>query len=270
VLSTFLIALREGVEASLIIGILVAYLKKSNHEKSLIPMWLGVGVAATMSLVFGAVLTFTSAELPKHGEELFAGTTSIAAVVLVTFMVFWMRASARGMKAELQGKIDAALPLGSFAISAAAFFAVARESLETALLVFSNFKSVSKDSAPSVGLILGLISAILLGVAIYRRSVKINLSKFFTITGSALIIIAAGVLSHGLNEFQNLGWLPGLKTFAWNWKGANSFLSTVLDGTIGIGTSITWLQLLAWAVYSSLTLKAYLKKPAITPELIKA
>jgi len=85
-----------------------------------------------------------------------------------------------------------------------------------------------------------------------------------------LIIIAAGVLAHGVNEFQKFNALPGVNNFAWDWKGANSFLSTVLDGTIGIGTSITWLQLLVWAVYISLTLKAYLKKPAPTPELVKA
>lgn len=269
-LSTFLIALREGVEASLIIGILVAYLKKSNREKSLPAIWLGVGTAATLSIIFGAILTFTSAELPKHGEEVFAGTTSLAAVLLVTFMVFWMRASARGLKAELQGKIDAALPLGGFALSAAAFFAVAREGLETALLVFSNFKSVSKDSAPSLGLVLGLLTSVALGIAIYRRSIKINLSKFFTITGSALIVIAAGVLAHGISEFQSLGWLPGANAFSWNWKGANSALSTILDGTIGVGTTFTWLQLLVWGAYISLTLKAYLKKPAPTPELVKA
>ena len=269
-LSIFLIALREGVEASLIIGILVAYLKKANREKSLPAIWLGVASAAAAALAFGAFLTFTSTQLSVRGEEIFAGTTSIAAVVMVTFMVFWMKSSARGIKADLHGKLEAALPLGNFALAATAFLAVAREGLETALFVFSNFKNVSKDSAPSLGLVLGLASAVLLGVAMYRRSIKINLAKFFTVTGSALIIIAAGVLAHGVNEFQKFNALPGVNNFAWDWKGANSFLSTVLDGTIGIGTSITWLQLLVWAVYISLTLKAYLKKPAPTPELVKA
>ena len=145
-LSTFLIALREGVEASLIIGILVAYLKKANREKSLPAIWLGVGVAATLTLGFGAFLTFTSTQLSVRGEEIFAGTTSIVAVLMVTFMVFWMKASARGIKADLHGKLDAALPLGNLALTVTAFFAVAREGLETALFVFSNFKNVSKDS----------------------------------------------------------------------------------------------------------------------------
>ena len=269
-LSTFLIALREGVEASLIIGILVAYLKKANREKSLPAIWLGVGVAATLALGFGAFLTFTSTQLSVRGEEIFAGTTSIAAVLMVTFMVFWMKASARGIKADLHGKLDAALPLGNLALTVTAFFAVAREGLETALFVFSNFKNVSKDSAPSLGLILGLLAAISLGIAIYRRSIQINLGKFFTVTGSALLVIAAGVLAHGVNEFQEFNALPGAGAYIWNWKSANSVLSTVLDGTIGIGTSITWLQLFIWAAYLSLTLRSYLKKPAPAPQLLKA
>jgi len=256
--STFLIALREGLEAALIIGILVAYLVRSDQRKALPFIWTGVAIAISSSLVFGAFLTFTSTQLSVAGEQVFAGTTSIIAVVLVTYMVFWMKRIARGLRNELQSKLHYAMPLGKLALISAAFFAVAREGLETALFIFSNFKTVSTDSAPVLGLILGLAAAVGLGVAIYKQSVKINLGKFFTITGSALLVVAGGVLSHGIYEFQEFGALPGADAYAWNWAGAHEVISTVLAGTIGVGTTMTWLQIVVWAGFLASTLRAYL------------
>jgi high-affinity iron transporter len=119
----------------------------------------------------------------------FAGTTSIAATTLVTFMVFWMKHTAKSIKGDLENKVDQALPLGGAALMAAAFFSVVREGLETALFIFTNFKTVSKDFGPTIGLVLGLSAAIVLGVAIYKRSIRINLGKFFLFTGTALIVI---------------------------------------------------------------------------------
>ena len=168
--STFLIALREGLEAALIIGILVAYLVKSNQRKALPALWTGVGVALVASFAFGAFLSFTSTQLSEAGEQMFAGTTSLVAVILVTYMVFWMKRVARGLKTELHGKVDYAMPLGKIALISASFFAVAREGLETALFVYSNFKTVSDDSSPAIGLVLGLALAVALGIAIYRQS----------------------------------------------------------------------------------------------------
>lgn len=263
--STFLIALREGLEAALIIGILVAYLVRSNQRKALPALWTGVAIAVISSLAFGAFLTFTSTQLSVSGEQIFAGTTSVVAVILVTYMVFWMKRIARGLKSNLQSKLDYAMPLGKLALISASFFAVAREGLETALFIFSNFKTVSTDSAPVFGLILGLTAAVGLGIAIYKQSLKINLGKFFSITGTALLVVAGGVLSHGIYEFQEFGALPGAHAFAWNWIGANEVISTILAGTIGIGTSLTWLQLAVWASFLALTLRAYLapKKKAL-------
>ena len=266
--STFLIALREGLEAALIIGILVAYLVRSNQRRALLSLWTGVGIAVISSLAFGAFLTFTSAQLSVAGEQVFAGTTSIVAVVLVTYMVFWMKRIARSLKNELQSKVESAIPLGKLALISASFFAVAREGLETALFIFSNFKTVSTDSAPALGLILGLAAAIGLGIAIYKQSVKINLGKFFTVTGTALLIVAGGVLSHGIYEFQEFGALPGANSYVWNWVGANDVISTLLAGTIGIGTTLTWLQLIIWACFLTLTLRAYLApKKAVSQKL---
>lgn len=259
-LSTFLIALREGLEASLIVGILYAYLARSGRKSSLGFLWLGVSLAIAFSLGLGAFLSFTSTQLSVRGEEIFAGTTSVLAVSLVTWMVFWMKRSARGLRDDLHGKIDSAAGMGNLALVFAAFFAVAREGLETALFIYTNFKTVSSDTAPSVGLVLGLGFAVVLGYLLYRRTLRINLGKFFTVTGVALLIVAAGVLSHGINEFQNFGALPGAKSFAWNLPGSSSVVATIFDGTIGISTTITWLQLLVWAIYIFTTLKLYLAK----------
>lgn len=249
--------MREGLEAALIVGILVAYLYKSGRHKALPLLWLGVSLAVSLSLIFGAFLSFTSHELTPKGEMIFAGTTSLAAVTLVTFMVFWMKRAARTLKSELENRIDIALPIGGAALVSAAFFAVAREGLETALFIFTNFKTIKTNAGPSIGLFLGLATAVALGIALYRRSLRINLSKFFLVTGSALLVVAGGVLSHGIAEFQDFGALPGAHAFAWNWNNPNSFVETFLSGTIGISTTTTWLQLFVWLVYMGIVLPLF-------------
>jgi len=265
-LSTFLIALREGLEASLIVGILVAYLVRSGRQKALFAIWAGVAAAAVLALGFGALLSFTSANLSDRGEQLFAGTTSILAVGLVTWMVFWMKRSARAIAQELHGKVEHALGMGSFALALVAFLSVGREGLETSLFLYANFKTVNQDTAPLLGLIFGLAAAIALGTLIYKRSVKINISKFFRVTGVALIIVAGGVLIHGVNEFQSRGDIGGANSTVWKFGGENSIFVTIIDGTFGISNVMTWLQFLVYVLYVSLTLVGFLKAlPATTP-----
>ena len=258
-LSTFLIALREGLEASLIVGILVAYLVRSGRQKALVAIWSGVFAAAALALGFGALLSFTSAELSDRGEQLFAGITSILAVGLVTWMVFWMKHSARAIAKELHGKVDQALGMGSFALALVAFLSVGREGLETSLFLYANFKTVNHDTAPLLGLILGLGVAIALGTLIYRRSVKINIGKFFRVTGIALIVVAGGVLIHGINEFQSRGDIGGANSTVWKFGGDKSVFITIIDGTFGISNVMTWLQLVVYVLYVSLTLVGFLK-----------
>ena len=266
-LSSFLIALREGLEAALIIGILVAYVVKTDRRFLLTPIWAGVGVALALSVALGGFLGFTSAELSERGEEFFAGTTSFVAVALVTWMVFWMKRTARALREELHQKVETAAMVGPLALASAAFFAVAREGLETALFVYTNFQTVGSKVPATIGLISGLVIAVFLGYAIYRRAIKINLSKFFNITGVALIIVAAGVLSYGIHEFQELGWLPGESAYAWDvtsWMASDSILATLLAGTIGFDTTMSWLQLVVWGAYIGGTIWLYLK-PAKNP-----
>ncbi len=269
-LSTFIIALREGLEAALIVGILVAYVVRTDRRYLLKPLWTGVAVALVLSLGLGAILSFTSAELSDRGEELFAGVTSFAAVGLVTWMVFWMKRTARTLRNELHGKVDQALTGGPISLALVAFFAVAREGLETALFVYTNFKTVGAISTATLGLVLGLALAVGLGYLIYNRSVKINLSKFFTVTGVALIIVAAGVLSYGVHEFQELGWLPGADDFIWDvtpWIAKESILASLLSGTVGFDTTTSWVQILAWGAYLTAVLVPYLSNKSQSPKV---
>ena len=264
-LSTFIIALREGLEAALIVGILVAYLVKSGRKALLAPLWAGVALAVVVSLATGAFLTITSTELSPRGEEFFAGTTSFLAVGFVTWMVFWMKRAARHLKGQLEGQMSTAVLAGPLALAAAAFFAVVREGLETSLFIYANFKTVSSTPSATVGLVLGLGLAITLGYLIYRSSIKINLSRFFNYTGIALVVVAAGVLSYGIHEYQELGWLPGPDFFIWDVTSViakESLLGSVLAGTIGFDTTTSLLQFVFWAAYLAIVLSLYLKPAA--------
>jgi high-affinity iron transporter len=262
-LSSFLIALREGLEAALIIGILVAYVVKTDRRSLLTPIWAGVGAALALSVALGFSLAFTSAELSERGETFFAGVTSLVAVSLVTWMVFWMKRTARALREQLHEKVETAAVVGPLALTAAAFFAVAREGLETSLFVYSNFQTLDSKTPAAIGLISGLVLSVILGYLIYNRAIKINLSTFFTVTGVALVIVAAGVLSYAVHEFQELGWLPGEKAYAWDvssWLPADSLPATLLSGTIGFDVNTSWLQLFIWAGYLTAVLALYLKK----------
>ena len=262
-LNSFIIALREGLEAALIVGILIAYLVKSSKKELLKNIWLGVIAAIAISLGVGALLTFTSAELSDRGEELFAGTTSLIAVAVVTWMVFWMKSTALNLRGELAGKLERAFIAGPIALVGAAFFAVLREGLETSLFVYSNFKSAADPLSSSIGLVAGFSLAIALGYFIYKGSIKLDLSKFFTYTGVALVIVAAGVLSYGIHEFQELGVLPGADAFIWDVTGViakESLLGGVLAGTVGFDTTTSWLQLIIYGAYLAIVLKLFLSK----------
>ena len=257
--SSFLIALREGVEASLIIGILLATYRQSDNHRARRLIWAGVISASATAILAGAILTFTNRHLSTRGEEYFAGITSLLAVVLVTAMVFWMKSNARGLKGELSAKLAKAESIGAFAIFATAFLSVIREGIETALFLFSNAKIVKNQSSPLIGLIVGLAAAIVLGTLIYRRSIKFNLARFFQVSGSALLVVAAGVLSHAISEFQSLGIFTWGGSDLWNWKAAPTALTAVLEGTVGIGTSLSALQFGAWAIYAAISLSLYLR-----------
>lgn len=264
---TFLIGLREGLEASLVVGILVAYLVKSGHRERLRPIWGGIGVAVVLSLGFGALLQFTSASLSFRAQEAFGGFASLLAVAFVTWMVFWMRRTARFLKTELHGRLDAALTLGPLALALTAFVAVGREGLETALFLWAAVQSTGQSASPIIGAVLGLAAAVALGYLLYRRAVHLNLKTFFTWTGAGLVIVAAGVFSYGIHDLQEAGLLPGLNSIAFdvsNTIAPSSWYGTVLRGVLNFTPRTTWLQAAAWTSYVVPVLVLFFR-PAATP-----
>ena len=270
--SNFLIGLREGLEASLIVGILVAYLVKVGKTEHMRAVWLGVGVAVAGSLGFVAVLELTSNSLSSEAEEAFAGIMSIITVVFLTWMIFWMRKTSRTLKSELHGKMDSALDIGGGALAAMAAIAVGREGLETALFLWTNDQASGAASHPALGGLLGILAAMMIGYLIYRRAINFNLSTFFKITGVLLIVVAAGVLSYAIHEFQELGWLPGEDAIAVNissWFDAGSWYGSVARGLFNFTPVLSVLQVVCWFVYLIPTMVLFFRpsqlKPTIAP-----
>ncbi len=251
-LANYLIGLREGLEATLVVSILVAYLVKAGHRDRLRPIWLGVAAAVGLSLAFGALLTFTSNNLSFEAQERFGGLMSIVAVAFVTWMIFWMRRTARFLKTELQHKVDAALLMGTAALALTAFIAVGREGLETALFIWTAVQSTGSGASPVIGATLGIATAVVLGYLLYRRAVMINLAKFFTWTGAGLVVVAAGVLAYGVHDLQEAGILPGLNNLAFDVSGVvppDSWYGTLLKGTLNFSPATTVLQAVVWVLY---------------------
>ncbi|MGW1624217.1 iron uptake transporter permease EfeU [Streptomyces sp. NPDC002172] len=251
--SNYLIGLREGLEASLVVCILIAYLVKTGRTDALKPIWTGIAVAVLIAMGFGCALEFGSQELTFQAQEALGGSLSVIAVGLVTWMVFWMRRTARHLKKELHGKLDAALAMGTGALVATAFLAVGREGLETALFVWASVHAASDGTPrPLVGVALGLATAVFLGWLFYRGALRINLARFFTWTGGMLVVVAAGVLAYGFHDLQEADWIPGLTDQAFDISGTippDSWYGTLLKGVFNFQPDPTVLQVTVWLLY---------------------
>jgi high-affinity iron transporter len=260
----FLIGLREGLEATLVVCILIAYLVKTGNKDRLAPVWTGVGAAVGLALAVGAVLTFGSSQLTFRAQEAFGGIMSVIAVGLVTWMIFWMRKAGASMRTELHGRLDQALSIGTGALVATAFVAVAREGLETALFVWPAVQATPNSAAPLTGVILGLAAAALLGYLLYRRAISFNIAKFFRWTGVVLVVVAAGVLAYGIAELQEIGWLPGEEAVAFDISatvGPETLAGALLRGILNIHPVTTWLQAVAWLLYLVPVMYLFLRAP---------
>jgi high-affinity iron transporter len=251
-LASYLIGLREGLEMVLVVSILVAYLVKTGRRQQLLPVWAGVAAAVVVSLGFGWLLTYVSSTVlygPQH--ELFDAITSVVAVALVTWMIFWMRRTARKLSKELRGRLDGAVGLGLGAVVGIAFLAIVREGLETTLLFFASAQGAT-SSAPLLGLACGVASAVVIGVLLYIGAIRINLSKFFTVSGVLLIFVAAGIFKYGIHDFQEAGALPGLDNLAFDasgWLDPNSWYGAVVAGLFNITPQPSVLEMVAYGVY---------------------
>ena len=265
-LGNYLIGLREGLEASLVVVILVAYLVKSGRSHLLPRIWTGVGAAVALSFGFGALLTFGPRRLTFEAQEALGGILSIVAVGFVTWMVFWMARHSREMSGELKGKIDHAASAGRASLAVVAFLAVGREGLETALFLWSATQATGSGGSqlvPLLGALGGILTAVAMGFAFYKGVLRINLSRFFTWTGAILIVVAAGVLAYGVHDLQEAGILPGLNTLAFDVSDAippASLLGTILKGTLNFSPATTWLEAVVWVAYVVPTMAFFLHR----------
>jgi high-affinity iron transporter len=277
VFANYLIGLREGLEAGLVVSILIAYLVKVGRRDRLALVGLGVALAVAVSVGFGALLTYTSTSLLSDykSQEIFGGTMSAIAVVFVTLMVFWMRKTARGMRAELDGKLGTALQVGAIAVALTAFLAVGREGLETALFFWSAVQAAGTTTDPVLGFGLGIATAVVLAWLLYRRSVKLNLAKFFTWTGAGLIVVAAGVLGYAVHDLQEGGVIPGLNSLAFdvsNQISLGSWYGSLLKGVFNFTPQTTWVQAIVWVLYIVPVMTLFFlgsrqpKRPAVATE----
>lgn len=261
----YLVGLREGLEASLVVVILVAYLVKSGRRHLLGRIWLGVAAAISISLAFGAALTYGPRGLTFEAQEAIGGTLSIVAVGFVTWMIFWMARSARSLSGDLKSHVDRAADASRASLVVVAMLAVGREGLETALFLWAATQAASSgegsSSAPLIGAGLGLLTAVVIACLLYRGALSLNLSKFFTWTGGFLIFVAAGVLAYGVHDLQESGVLPGLNSLAFDVSAQippSSWIGTLLKGTFNFSPATTWFELAVWVAYIAIVLPMFI------------
>lgn len=251
---TFVITLREGVEASLIIGIIAAFLVKEGRRDAMRQMWLGIGVAVVLCAGVAVALRVIGQDLPDKGQESLETVISLIAVAAVTYMIVWMRRHARGIKAQLQGEAASALAAGStMALVGMAFLAVLREGFETSVFLLAAFNDSTDTTAAGAGAVLGLLAAVAIGLGLYRGGVRINLTRFFRFTGLVLVFVAAGLLATAAHTAHEAGWINGLQGQAidLSWLVQPGTVSgSLLTGMLGLQPSPTVIEVSAYLLYA--------------------
>jgi high-affinity iron transporter len=251
---TLVITLREGVEASLIVGIVAAFLVKQGRRDALGLVWLGVGLAAAICVAIAVTLRVVGDELPQREQEGLETVVGVIAVGMISYMIIWMRRHARGLKAQLEGHAAEALAVGSAtALVGMAFLAVLREGFETAVFLLAAFQDTSDTAAAGAGAVTGLILAIALGCAIYFGGVRINLSRFFRITGFVLVLVAAGLLATSAHTAHEAGWINGMQGQALDltWLvQPGTVTGSLLTGMLGLQPQPTEVEVLVYLLYA--------------------
>ena len=248
----FLIMLREGIEAALIVGIIAAYLKQIGQQSAMPKVWAGVLLAVLLCAVAGVGLELANAEFPQKVQEVFEAVVGLAAVGILTGMVFWMKQVARSIKATLHGSIDAAIAEGGgIALIGMAFFAVAREGLESVVFLIASFQQDVGIEAP-IGAALGLALAVVIGAAITYGGARINLGRFFRWTGIFVLFVAAGLLAGAVRSLHEAGLWNGLQTIAFDLSPvlpADGVLGTLLAGIFGYQEAPAIGEVLAYLIF---------------------
>jgi high-affinity iron transporter len=251
---TLVIGLREGVEASLIVGIIAAFLGRSGRRDALRQMWIGVGAAFVLCLIIGIGLVTLSQELPQRAQEGMETVIGAFAVVMVTFMILWMSRHARGMKKELEGAAAHALDTGSArALVLMAFLAVLREGFETAVFLVSVIQNSTSVGSGTAGAGIGLVIAVGIGYGIYRGGIRLNLARFFKVTGLVLVLVAAGLAMTVLRTGHEAGWINFGQSEALDLSWLvrpGTVLASLLTGVLGLQQQPTVTETVGWLVYA--------------------
>jgi len=253
VIPTFVIGMREGVEAALIVGIVAAFLKRTGTSGDMRWMWLGVSVAVGLCLAGGIALHALDSGLPEAQQLRFEFLVSLVAVGTVTWMILWTKRHARGLKSHLEDRAASAVARGTVAaLIGMAFFAILREGFETAVFLLAAFQSSTAPVASGIGVVLGLLAALFLGYLIYRGGARINYARFFRITGMVLVFVAAGVLAFAVHTAQEAGWLTVLQGRAVDlrWLVApDTVRASLLTGMLGLQPEPTVAEVAVWLLY---------------------
>jgi high-affinity iron transporter len=251
---TFVITLREGVEASLIVGIIAAFLVKEGRQDAMRQMWIGVGVAIALCAAVAVALRVIGEQLPQQQQEGLETIVGLIAVSTISYMIIWMRRHARGIKAELEGEAASALAAGStMALVGMAFLAVLREGFETSVFLLAAFQDATDTTAAGAGAVLGLLAALTIGIGLYRGGVRINLHRFFRVTGLVLVFVAAGLLATAVHTAHEAGWINSMQSQAldltWLVKPGTPS-GSLLTGMLGLQPQPTTIEAIAYVAYA--------------------
>lgn len=266
----FLIMLREGIEAALIVGIVAGYLNQTGRARWMPMVWIGILLAVALSLFVGAALQFISAEFPQKAQEFFEAVVGVIAVCVLTSMVFWMRKVSRSIATELRASVDSALASShrqGYALVGMVFFAVAREGLESVFFLLATFQQSESAAAP-IGALLGLLCACAIGYGIYVGGVKLNLKRFFRWTGIFILIVAAGILAGSVRALHEAGVWNYFQTVVFDASAtlpADSPIGTVFSGIFGYEDAPTQSEIFAYVVFLAASLYGFLRPAAPLP-----
>jgi high-affinity iron transporter len=254
VLPTFVIGLREGLEASLIVGIVAAFAKRNGRAKDMWALWVGVAIAVTLCALVAIGLRIAEQNLPQKQQEGLETIVGLIAVSLVTWMVVWMRSHARTLKGDLELHAAEALAAGSaWALIIMAFLAVLREGFETSVFLLAAFQASTNPLSAGIGAALGIAVAVVIGYAVYKGGVKLNLARFFKITGVVLVLVAAGLLSMAVHTAHEAGWLDAFQSQAINLRwliDPGSVRAALITGMFGLQPEPTFGEIFVWLAYA--------------------
>ncbi|MFC1957729.1 iron uptake transporter permease EfeU [Chloroflexota bacterium] len=260
-LSALLITFREGLEAALIIGIILAYLVSTGNRDRFKSVWIGTTLAIVVSLVAGTVIYFSAGQLEGRSEQIFEGVATLIAAGVLTWMIFWMRKQAINIKSHLHAQIQSSLGSGStLGLLGLAFVAVVREGIETVLFLFAAVRVSESALLSAMGSILGLGIAVAIGYSIYKGTSRLNLSTFFKITGLLLILFAAGLLAHGIHELQEASIIPVVIEHVWDINRVlpeDLVIGRFLAAIFGYNANPSLLEVIAYSMFLVFTVVSY-------------